>query len=161
MDMGDGPINSRAWHPLLARYYRQVLSRRISGAIGRELLTHCSIIDSLLEGKVAQALDISLQRIKGLELQAGGTSYLVSQRLEVIPSEQGILPSRQEMAIIQKERNQEAKAYGGASYPGMGSLNKGKGSGKEDRPTYKGKEPKGKGKSKSEGKKREENKKTA
>ena len=161
MDMGDGPHTSKAWHPLLVRYYRQVLSRRISGAMGRELLTHCSIIDSLLEGKVAQALDISLQRIKGLELQAGGTSYQISQRLEVIPSEQGILPSRQELAIIQKERNQEAKAYGGASHTGMGSLSKGKGAGKEDRPTYKGKEPKGKGKAKSEGKKQEENRKTA
>ena len=38
-DMGDGPSSSgRQWPPQLVRYYRQVLSRRISGAMARELL---------------------------------------------------------------------------------------------------------------------------
>ena len=158
-DMGDGPSSSgRQWPPQLVRYYRQVLSRRISGAMARELLTHCSIIDSLLEGKVPQALDICLQRIKGLELQAGGTNFQTSQRLEVLPSEVGILPSRQELAIIQKERSQEAKAFGGGPYQ-QHQTGKGKSGLREDRPTYKGKETKGKGKNKSEGKKSEENKK--
>ena len=158
-DMGDSASSSKAWSPHLVRYYRQVLSRRISGAMGRELLTHCSVIDSLLEGKIAQALDISLQRIKGLELQAGGTSYQVSQRLEVIPSEIGILPSRQEMAIIQKERNQEARAFSSGNYGGQAGQGKGKSEGRGDRPQYKGKESKGKGKVKSEGKKTEDPKK--
>jgi hypothetical protein len=107
---------------------------------------------------VPQALDICLQRIKGLELQAGGTNFQTSQRLEVLPSEVGILPSRQELAIIQKERSQEAKAFGGGPYQ-QHQTGKGKSGLREDRPTYKGKETKGKGKNKSEGKKSEENKK--
>lgn len=160
-DMGDTMGQHRRWAPMLVRYYRQVLSRRISGAMGRELLTHCSLIDSLLEGKIAQALDISLQRIKGLELQAGGTNYQVSQRLEVLPSESNLLPSRQEMAIIQKERSQEAKAFGGTGFPAQTFQGKGKGPMREERPTYKGKDTKGKGKTKTEGKKAEEARKSS
>jgi hypothetical protein len=76
----------------------------------------------------------------------------------VLPSEVGILPSRQELAIIQKERSQEAKAFGGGPYQ-QHQTGKGKSGPREDRPTYKGKDPKGKGKNKSEGKKSEENKK--
>ena len=102
-DMGDPTSSSRGWTPQMIRYFRQVLSRRISGAMARELLTHCSVIDSLLEGNIPRALDIALQRIKGLELQAGGTAFQVSQRLEVIPSEASLLPSRQEIAIINRE----------------------------------------------------------
>eukprot|EP00435_Cladocopium_sp_Y103_P066694 s652_g29.t1 len=158
-DMGDSRSQSRQWAPQMVRYYRQVLSRRISGAMGRELLTHCSLIDAVLEGKIAQALDISLQRIKGLELQAGGTSYQVSQRLEVIPSDVNLLPSRQEMAIIQKERYQETRAFGAPAYPGTNQQGKGKQGAREDRPVYKGKETKGKGKAKAEGKKTEEQRK--
>ena len=44
----------------------------------------------------------------------------------------------------------------GATYPGAGTLNKGKGAGREERPTYKGKETNSKGKPKGEGKKPEE-----
>eukprot|EP00435_Cladocopium_sp_Y103_P015057 s167_g3.t1 len=146
-DMGDQGSSGRGWPPLLVRYYRQVLSRRISGAMGREMLTHCSVIDALLEGKIAVALDVALQRIKGLELQSQGTSYLLSQRLEVLPSEVGVLPSRQEMAIITRERNQEAKAFGGSSYQGAGSPGKGK----YGPPQEKG-QGKGKDKSKSKNK---------
>eukprot|EP00435_Cladocopium_sp_Y103_P010372 s1034_g2.t1 len=159
-DMGDSRSQSRQWAPQMVRYYRQVLSRRISGAMARELLTHCSLIDAVLEGKIAQALDISLQRIKGLELQAGGTSYQVSQRLEVIPSDVNLLPSRQEMAIIQKERYQETRAFGAPAYPGTNQQGKGKQGAREDRPVYKGKETKGKGKAKTEGKKTEEQRKS-
>lgn len=158
-DMGDSTSSGRSWQPQLVRYYRQVLSRRISGAMGRELLTHCSVIDSLLEGRVAQALDICLQRIKGLELQAGGTSFQVSQRLEVLPSEVGMLPSRQELAIIQRERTQEARAFGGASQQGQSFQGKGKAEQKGERPAYKGKESRGKGKGKSDPKKPEDQKK--
>eukprot|EP00435_Cladocopium_sp_Y103_P021735 s916_g5.t1 len=94
-----------------------------------------------------------------LELQAGGTNYQVSQRLEVIPSEVNILPSRQEMAIIQKERIQETRAFGGQQYPGTTPQGKGKNTPRDERPTYKGKDGRGKGKSKSEGKKTEDQKK--
>lgn len=153
-DMGDSSLGSKQWPPQLVRYYRQVLSRRISGAMARELLTHCSVIDALLEGKISQALDISLQRIKGLELQANGTNFQVSQRLEVIPSEVNILPSRQEMAIIQKERNQEARAFAGGSYQSPAPQGKGKTGVREERTGYKGKDAKGKGKNKTEGKNR-------
>lgn len=146
-EMGDHPASTRGWPPLMVRYYRQVLSRRVSGAMGREMLTHCSLIDALLEGKIAVALDVALQRIKGLELQSQGTSYLLSQRLEVLPSEVGVLPSRQEMAIITKERNQEAKAFGGNSYTGAGSPGKGKYQTSQEKGQGKGKD-KTKGKTK-------------
>ena len=158
IDMGDTAAYGKKWTPRMVRYFRQVLSRRISGAMGRELLTHCSVIDALLAGNVPQALDISLQRIKGLELQAGGTSFQVSQRLEVVPTEVSLLPSRQEISIIQREKNQETKAYGGTTYqphqPG-----KGKPAPREDRPYYKGKDAKGKGKTKGDNKKTEDSRK--
>eukprot|EP00435_Cladocopium_sp_Y103_P052472 s637_g16.t1 len=158
-DMGDTISSGRQWTPQMVRYFRQVLSRRISGAMARELLTHCSVIDALLEGNIPLALDIGLQRIKGLELQANGTSFQVSQRLEVIPSEVSILPSRQELAIIQRERQQEAKAFGGGAYPSAGAQGKGKAGVRDDRQSYKGKEARGKGKNKNEGKKGEDQKK--
>ena len=158
-DMGDPTSSSRGWTPQMIRYFRQVLSRRISGAMARELLTHCSVIDSLLEGNIPRALDIALQRIKGLELQAGGTAFQVSQRLEVIPSEASLLPSRQEIAIINRERNQEVKAFGNSRYQNQATGGKGKAGAREDRPNYKGKDTKGRGKSKAEGKKTEDSKK--
>lgn len=158
-DMGDPTSSNRGWAPQTIRYFRQVLSRRISGAMARELLTHCSVIDSLLEGNIPRALDISLQRIKGLELQAGGTAFQVSQRLEVIPSEASLLPSRQEVAIINRERNQEVRAFGGTQYQSQATGGKGKAEAREDRQNYKGKNTKGKGKSKAEGKKTEDSKK--
>ena len=158
-DMGDPTSSNRGWAPQTIRYFRQVFSRRISGAMARELLTHCSVIDSLLEGNIPRALDISLQRIKGLELQAGGTAFQVSQRLEVIPSEASLLPSRQEVAIINRERNQEVRAFGGTQYQSQATGGKGKAEAREDRQNYKGKNTKGKGKSKAEGKKTEDSKK--
>jgi hypothetical protein len=63
------------------------------------------------------------------------------------------------MAIIQRERNQEARAFSGATAPSQGYQGKGKADQRGDRPPYKGKESKGKGIGKREGKKQEEQKK--
>jgi hypothetical protein len=57
------------------------------------------------------------------------------------------------MAIIQKERNQEARAFAGGNYQSPAPEGKGKTGVREERTGYKGKDSKGKGKNKSEGKK--------
>ena len=164
MEVGENSGACRSWPPMAVRYYRQILARKVPvGAMSREMLTHASVIDALLEGRAAQALDICLQRLKGLELQSTGTGYQISQRLEVLPAEMGLLSSRQEMALVQKEQNQERRAYAGGNYQQPGQAGKGKTNGfKDDKGYGKGQSQKGKGKNKdAKAQKQEDGKRTS
>ena len=76
------------------RIYRQVLRERMSPVMGGEALTLSSIIDSLLTGQCALAVDMAVQRLKSLEAIASGASWTVAQRFEVVPSEMAQMASR-------------------------------------------------------------------
>ena len=55
--------------PTLLRYYRQMLSRKVSGPMSRELHTLCTVGDQILRGQLPAALDTLIQRVKSLEAQ--------------------------------------------------------------------------------------------
>lgn len=94
-------------------------------------------MDAILAGKIAASVDTGLQRVKAMEQQCNGVPFHTAQRLEVLPSEVGTISSRQEMGLLQKEKNREQKAFG------QGAGGKGKtGQGKDGKG---GKMPKGKG----------------
>ena len=63
-----------AGQAVAVQYYRQVLQRKASGAVARELLTLCAAADMLLKGKAAPCLDLLLQRVKSSESTLGGST---------------------------------------------------------------------------------------
>eukprot|EP00435_Cladocopium_sp_Y103_P042355 s627_g11.t1 len=103
--------------PVAVQYFRQVLQRRASGAVGRELLTLCAISDCLIQGKAAQAMDLALQRLKSAEATLSGTHWTVSQKLEVLPPEQTALTDASEMKEAQRTAQEEAKTRWMSSLP--------------------------------------------
>jgi hypothetical protein len=130
--------------PIALQYYRSQLSSRLTGGAAREALTLSWALDLALQGKVANLADCLSQRLKSIEMSAGGTSWMVAQRVEVLPPEKGHLSSRAEAQAAAKENKDELKAR---------NLGKGKEKGKSDsaypawRPGGKG-EQKGKDKGK-------------
>ena len=91
--------------PLVLHYYRSVMRQRMTGGIAREALTLAYLIDLALQGRVAECLDVGLQRLKSLELTSSGTDYRISQRIELTPPELESFASNAE----RKEALQEAK----------------------------------------------------
>lgn len=91
--------------PLVLHYYRTVMRQRMTGGIAREALTLAYLIDLALQGRVAESLDVGLQRLKSLELTSSGTDYRISQRMELAPPEMESVASTTE----RKEALQEAK----------------------------------------------------
>ena len=133
--------------PVSLQYYRSQLAPRLSGGASREALTLSWALDLALQGKMAQAADCLSQRLKSLEMIAGGASWAVSQRVEVVPPERGRLSSRAEAQEAAREEKQESKTR---------QMTKGKEKGKTDtgagawRPSGKGDQ---KGKDRGKGKK--------
>ena len=124
--------------PVVAvQYYRQVLQKKSSGPMSRELLTLCAASDLLARGKAAQCLDLLLQRVKSAESTLSGTHWSVAQKLELLPSEQSSLTDAAEMREAQRIAFEESKTRWMSSLPEgrpLGSQKGGgkKGSGKED-----------------------------
>ena len=133
--------------PIALQYYRAQLGPRLSGGASREALTLCWALDMALQGKMAQVADCLSQRLKSLEMMAGGASWMVSQRVEIVPPERGRLSSRAEAQAAAKEEKLEIKTR---------QMTKGKEKGKTDpgagpwRPSGKGDQ---KGKERGKGKK--------
>ena len=124
--------------PVAVQYYRQVLQKKASGPVSRELLTLCALADMLVRGKAAQALDLALQRVKSAESTLGGTHWSVSQKLEILPAEQTSLTDTAEMKEAQRIALEESKLRwtsslpDGRSQPMQKGGGKPKGSGKDD-----------------------------
>lgn len=141
--------------PLLTAHFRQHLQGKMSAAMAREVRTLCFSCDLLLLARPAAALDCLIQRIKALEMQATGTHYNVSQRLELLPRDEEMLAGRMETKEAAREAKEEYRVRSGtlrtnfdAKGGGKGDLKGGKGKG------TKGKEEVGREKgSKGEGKK--------
>lgn len=140
--------DSSAVPPLALQYYRQKIEGKMSGGMARECLTLSWALDQMLQGKIAAGCDTLSQRIKSLQMTAGGATWTVSQRLEVTPPEREQLSSRAEATSAARENREEEK---------MRRLSKGKDSGRgEGFGSWKGKSKgEGKDKGKSKGKKGE------
>lgn len=95
--------------PLAVLYYRSILSRKATGAQGRELLNLCTCIDALLRNRPASALDVLMQRVKAQEAQLQGQSWQVAQQMEIPQSEASMLAPRGEVEDARRQTYQESK----------------------------------------------------
>ncbi len=64
--------------PIFSQYWRMFLYGKVTGPMNREIQSICFAQDLLLQGKVAQACDVLMQRLKSLEQTAGGGDYKIS-----------------------------------------------------------------------------------
>ena len=95
--------------PIALQYYRAQLGPRLSGGASREALTLCWALDMALQGKMAQAADCLSQRLKSLEMMAGGASWMVSQRVEIVPQSGGACPAGQRRRQQPRRRSWKSK----------------------------------------------------
>ena len=95
--------------PLFVRYFRQQLSSKMSPAMSREAQTISHLLDHLLRGKVADALDLGAQRLKALEAQASGVHFTVAQQQELIPKEGASMSTVVEMQDAARRAREEGK----------------------------------------------------
>eukprot|EP00435_Cladocopium_sp_Y103_P018503 s3237_g4.t1 len=100
--------SSPSTQAVAVQYYRQVLQRKASGPVARELLSLCA---------PAHALDLIIQRIKSTESTLAGTHWTVSQKLELLPAEQASLTATAEMREAQRVALEESKARYLSSLP--------------------------------------------
>ena len=81
--------------PLVLHYYRTVLRGKMSGGISREAMTIAYLCDLTLQGRVAEAMDVGLQRLKSLELTSNGADYRVKPtHKELLPQEMRLWPEK-------------------------------------------------------------------
>jgi hypothetical protein len=113
--------------PLLSLYNRVYISGKLSGGMQREFHTLCHCGDLLLQGRLAESLDVMVQRLKSLELVGQGTPWQTAQKLELVPPSEAVISTRQEHQLARKEAklDQAVKPSSSASAP-----EKGKGKGK-------------------------------
>eukprot|EP00435_Cladocopium_sp_Y103_P044196 s698_g12.t1 len=124
--------------PLVSAYHRSFLVGKLTGGVLREATTIAWVSDLLLQGRAAEAVDCLLQRLKSIELTAGGTPWGTSQKLELVPPPEASMGSRSEIQIARREArlDQEVKGAGGNF---SGDRNKGKGKEKGGKGKEKGK----------------------
>ena len=146
-----------ALQPICCQYFRQVLSTRVTGGQSREALTLSWCLDLLMQGRVAEASDGLMQRLKAIEMSAQGASWSISQRIELVPAEKPIISSRAETREAIKESKEENRARAEAS---RGKTKGDWSGGWRDTPWQheKGKHKEGKGKGK-KGKEKEQGRK--
>ena len=109
--------SGQMWHmdqespvpPLCLHYFRNSLKPKMSGGLAREALTLSYLVDLSLQGRIAESLDVALQRLKSLELSANGTDFRISQRLELAPTEVESVTSPVERKEALSEAREEAK----------------------------------------------------
>ncbi len=98
--------------PLVLHYFRSVMKSRMSGGMAREALTLAYVTDLGLQGRIAEALDVTLQRLKSLEMTSGGSDYRVSQRIELVPPEmEGVATNLQKREAILEAKEDERLRY--------------------------------------------------
>ena len=117
--------------PVAMQYYKQVLQSKASPPQQRELATLACIIDNLLMGKAAQAVDYGVQRLKSQELSLNGAHWNVSQRLELVPPAQQAIAGLSEIRDAQKDVHFDSKVRSLASQPDGRPYQGNKGQGKK------------------------------
>ena len=68
----------------------------------RELVTWCSLIDCLLRGEIASAMDVAAQRVGALEKSLVDNNWQVARWLELIPTSDAVLTTRTELRTAQR-----------------------------------------------------------
>ena len=131
--------------PLAVNYFRNVLQGRMTGPMAREYATIAYMVDLMIQGRVAESVDLGVQRLKSLMSSNAGIHFTVSQKLELLPPDRTQAASLEETQEAAKAAREEEKILSRASQnprwktQGPAEQNKG-GKGKD------GKGKKGKGK---------------
>eukprot|EP00438_Fugacium_kawagutii_P025094 Skav213443 [mRNA] locus=scaffold837:212799:217106:- [translate_table: standard] len=112
--------------PLLSLYYRAYMCNRLSGGVQREFATLAWLADLMVQGRIAEALDTAIQRMKAIELVSKGDSWQSSQKLELAPPGEASMTQRSERQVAQKESKLDRDVKGGNS-----NFEKGKGKQKD------------------------------
>ena len=85
--------------PVASQYYRQHLQGQVGPVMGREMQHWCLVIDLMLRGRPAAALDVASQRIKSPEQIARGVQADIARRLELVGPEKVTLHGFNERGI--------------------------------------------------------------
>ena len=98
-----------AVQPVAVHYFRSVLQPRMTGGIAREALTLSTLVDMALQGRIAESVDIAIQRLKSLELVSRGSDFRIAQRMELCPLELDTMASSAERREAIQESREESK----------------------------------------------------
>ena len=79
--------------------------------MGREMQHWCLVVDLMLRGRPAAALDVASQRIKSLEQIARGVQSDIARRLELVGPEKASLVTTHEASEAGKEVWQEERVH--------------------------------------------------
>jgi len=88
---------------VFARHPQEKMGLRNS----RELITWCTLIDCLLRGEIASAMDLAFQRFGALEKSLVDNNWQVARWLELIPTSDTVLPARMELRTAQRSEDVE------------------------------------------------------
>lgn len=134
--------------PVASQYYRHYLQSQMGAVMGREVQHWRMLMDLLLRGRPAQALDLASQRVKSLKRIAKGAQVDIARRLDLSGPEKPSLVSTQHSAEAGKEHRQEEKIqrrnFRGSYWGSFADRNDGYKGGK-GKDKDKGKRDKGKG----------------
>ena len=96
-----------AW--LLTVYLNQHSAKDLGPRTMRELRTLCHTLDLLVQGKVAEAMDVLAQRVKALERAQADGHWDAAQWMELIPTGAVQLIPRRESRQALREAEEESK----------------------------------------------------
>lgn len=128
--------------PITLKYIRAVIQPKVSGGALREVMTLGTILDQMLMGRISEAADTAMQRLKAIERVSQGGSWSTTDKLELIGNMSPQISTRGELAAAVKETKLDQQSKGaGPSYKGKGYPQEGKG--KKGKGEEKGKSKKG------------------
>ena len=100
---------SQSLRPMVSQYCRQHLIASMAPPVAREALHWSAVLDLLLEGRVASAMDVMTQRLKSLEGLSKSMRPDLLRQLELLPLDRGGLATSTEVQMAGQAANHEAK----------------------------------------------------
>ncbi|CAK9058307.1 Uncharacterized protein SCF082_LOCUS31115, partial [Durusdinium trenchii] len=100
---------TRSLRPIVSQYCRQHLMASMAPPVAREALHWSAVIDLILEGRVASAMDVMTQRLKSLEGLSKSMRPDLLRQLELLPLDRGGLATSSEVQMAGQAANHEAK----------------------------------------------------
>lgn len=95
--------------PIVTQYCRQHLSQNMSPPVAREALHWSAVVDMLLGGRAASALDVMTQRLKSLEGLSKSMRPDLLRQMELLPVDREGLASSAEVRMAGQAAHVETK----------------------------------------------------
>ena len=128
--------------PVAMKYVRSTLVKSMSGGALKEAMTLGTVLDLMMMGRISEAADVAMQRLKAIEKVAQGSSWSSTEKLELVGSANPQISTRGELTAAAKEAKLDQQSKGPVSpYKGKGMTQEGKG--KKGKGDEKGKGKKG------------------